>query len=271
MSKFTDPVYLNSDQYRNSANLEARIALHRRFSVNPQGWFPWLWDRLEKFPAQAKVLELGCGSGAMWTACPERIPSGWSITLSDFSAGMLDSARANLQPLQHPFTFEQIDAQNIPFPDRTFDLILANFMLYHVPDRPRALKEIHRALKPGGSLIAATTGSQHLSEMHAWMERLDNSQEMIAFRNLFTLQNGLAQLQPLFHPVEILPYVDSLRITEIPPLMAYLRSTTAYSDTSSATFSQLEQELTTELQAKGAICVTKESGLFVARKSEKLN
>jgi hypothetical protein len=74
MSKFTNPAYLQTDQYRNADNLNARIAIHERFSTNPQGWFPWVWDILSELPAQADVLELGCGSGAIWTACPERVP-----------------------------------------------------------------------------------------------------------------------------------------------------------------------------------------------------
>lgn len=266
--KFTDPNYLQNDQYRNADNLNARIAIHERFSTNPQGGFPWMWDVLEKLPAEAKVLELGCGSGAMWKTCPERIPVGWSITLSDFSAGMLDSAWRNLITLGRGFKFEQIDAQTIPYPDETFDIVIANSMLYHVPDRPQALAEIHRVLCPGGHLVAATGGENHLKEMHEWFERFDAGNEISIFQNPFTLENGLAQLQPFFQNIEIRRYPDGLRITEIPPLMAYLRSSSSYGAAPEAVFAQLEQELTAELQAKGAIYITKDSGLFLARKSD---
>lgn len=266
MPKFTDSNYLQNDQYRSADNLNARIALHERFSVNPQGWFPWLWNTLAELPAQAKVLELGSGSGALWKACPQRIPAEWSITISDFSAGMVDAAWRNLVTLGRGFRFEQIDAQAIPYPDETFDIVIANFMLYHVPDRPRALAEIQRVLKPGGHLVAATAGANHLKEMNDWFARLDPTGEMAAFRNPFTLENGTEQLQPFFSPIEIRRYPDSLRITELPPLMAYLRSTSSYGSAAEALFTQLEQELTAELQAKGAIHITKDSGLFLARK-----
>lgn len=267
MPKFTDSNYLQNDQYRNADNLNARIALHERFSTNPQGWFPWLWDRLTELPAEAKILELGCGSGAMWMACPERIPAGWSVTLSDFSAGMLDAAWRNLVTLGRGFKFEQIDAQAIPYPDETFDIVITNFMLYHVPDRPRAIAEISRVLRPGGHLVAATAGINHLKEMNEWFARLDPTREMADFRNPFTLENGLEQLRPFFSPIEIRRYEDGLRITEIPPLMAYLRSTSRVGAAPEAVFVQLEQKLTAELQAKGAIHITKDSGLFLARKS----
>jgi ubiquinone/menaquinone biosynthesis C-methylase UbiE len=264
--KFTDPNYLQNDQYRNADNLNARIAIHERFSTNPRGWFPWMWDVLAELPAEAKVLELGCGSGAMWMACPERIPAGWSLIISDFSAGMLDSAWRNLVTLGRGFKFEQIDAQAIPYPDETFDLVIANSMLYHVPDRPRALSEIRRVLRPGGHLVAATSGVNHLKEMDEWFRSTKSAMDFSAVANPFTLENGLEQLQPFFGQIEIRRYEDNLRITEIPPLMAYLHSTSRVGDAPEAVFAKLEQELTAELQAQGTIHITKDSGLFLARK-----
>jgi SAM-dependent methyltransferase len=202
----------------------------------------------------------------LWSNCPERIPSGWSITVSDFSAGMLESAWRNLVTLGRGFKFEQIDAQSIPYPDETFDIVIANFMLYHVPDRPRALTEIHRVLRPGGHLITATSGVNHLKEMDEWFRSTKTDMDFSAVANPFTLENGLEQLQPFFSQIETRCYDDGLRITEIPPLMAYLRSTSRVGDAPEVAFAKLEQELTAELQPKGAILVTKDSGLFVTIK-----
>jgi ubiquinone/menaquinone biosynthesis C-methylase UbiE len=267
MPKFTDPTYLQTEQYRNADNLNARIAIHQRFSTNPQGWFPWAWDRLTELPAEAKVLELGCGSGALWSTCPERIPTGWSITVSDFSAGMLDSAWRSLVTLGRGFKFEQIDAQSISYPDETFDIVIANFMLYHVPDRPKALDEIRRVLKVGGHLVTATSGVNHLKEMDEWFRSTMSDMDFSAVANPFTLENGLEQLQPFFSQIETRRYEDGLRITEIPPLMAYLRSTSRVGAAPEAAFAKLEQELTAELHSNGAIHVNKDSGLFLATKS----
>jgi ubiquinone/menaquinone biosynthesis C-methylase UbiE len=265
MPNFTDPTYLCTDQYRDAANLNARIALHQRFSTNPQGWFPWVWETLAQLPRQASVLELGCGAGSLWIACPERIPAGWSLILSDFSPGMLDAAWRNLVVLGRGFKFEQIDAQAIPYADETFDLVIANHLLYHIPDRPKALGEIRRVLRPGGQLVATTVGEKHLQELEVWFHRLGADMSLSAGTNPFTLENGLGQLQPFFGQVETRRYADSLRITEIEPLLAYLGSSLRLDQP--VADETLRVELEAELHARGELFVTKDSGLFLAVKS----
>ena len=96
MSKFTDQEYLKTDQYKDSSNLDARVAIHQRFSTNSYGWMNWVFDHLLTLPADAKILELGSGTGLLWKENANRIPSAWDITLSDLSAGMLDSTWRNL-------------------------------------------------------------------------------------------------------------------------------------------------------------------------------
>ena len=139
MSKFTDQQYLKTDQYRDSSNLDARVVIHQRFSTNSYGWFKWVFDTLLTLPDNAKILELGCGHALLWKENVNRIPAGWNITLSDLSSGMLDAAWRNLVVTGRAFKFEEIDAQSIPYENETFDVVIANHMLYHVPDRPKAI------------------------------------------------------------------------------------------------------------------------------------
>ena len=79
-------------QYRTPDALEARIALHARFSTNRQGFGPWLFEQLE-VPDDARILELGCGQGNFWSGVLERVPRGWALRLSDFSPGMVRATR----------------------------------------------------------------------------------------------------------------------------------------------------------------------------------
>jgi len=266
MPKLNDQTYLKNDQYKSSANLDARVTLHQRFSTNPRGWFPWVFETLEKLPAQAHVLELGCGPGYLWSTCPERIPPGWSLTLSDFSEGMLQAAWRNLVVTGRAFKYEQIDAQSIPYPDESFEIVIANHMLYHVPDRPKAIGEIRRVLKPGGHLVATTVGRNHLKEMTGWFKQIKADMDFSKATNPFTLENGFEQLSPFFDQIEIRRYPDNLHVTEIPALMDYLRSSVRAGGMPETELQQLQRELEHELALTGKIIVTKDSGLFLAIK-----
>jgi len=266
MSKFTDQHYLKTEQYRDATNLNARVELHRRFSANPYGWFPWIFDTLETLPSSAYVLELGCGPAHMWKECVDRIPGGWSITLSDLSDGMVDAAWRNLVVTGRAFKYEQIDAQSIPYPDESFDIVIANHMLYHVPDRPKAFAEIRRVLRTGGHMIATTVGDGHLAEINKWLKRVSPDTDFFPFANPFTLNNGLEQLKSFFSQVEIKRIDDNLCVTEIEPLIAYIHSTAKATEISESALAEVRWELENILSEKGNIFITKDSGLFMAVK-----
>jgi len=262
MSKINDQQYLKNDQYKDSSNLDARAAIHEGFSTNRYGWFNWLFDTLLKFPAEARMLELGCGPAYMWKECASRIPSTWDITLSDLSAGMLDSAWRNLVVTGRSYQFKEIDAQSIPFEDETFDAVIANFMLYHVPDRPKALNEIKRVLKPGGKLIAATAGDGHMKEMMDYLKQVHTDNVWMPYANPFTLENGLVQLQSVFPAVTLSRYEDNLIVTEVEPIMAYIRSSIRAADVSETELIKFQATLEKEFKEKGKIFIHKDSGLF---------
>ncbi len=265
MSRFTDPNYLKTGQYRDSSNLDARAAIHQRFSTNPYGWFNWVFDALNKLPGNAKILELGCGPAYLWKACIERIPSGWNVTLSDLSPGMVDAAWRNLVVTGRNFKFEEIDAQSIPYPDGTFDAVIANHMLYHVPDRKQALKEIWRVLKADGVLFAATLGKDHMREMWDQLEHVARiKRETIT--SAFTFENGKGQLQEFFPRVELSCYEDNLRVTDISAITAYIRSMTSTAEFQEDQFRSVEREFTKAMRKNGEVFITKASGLFEARK-----
>ena len=266
MSKFTDQEYLKTDQYKDSSNLDARVEIHKRFSTNPYGWFNWVFDTLLKLPAKAKILELGSGPAYLWKECSNRIPAGWDIALSDLSSGMVDAAWRNLVVTGRNFKFKEIDAQSIPFEDETFDMVIANFMLYHVPDRAKAIAEIKRVLKPGGHLIAATVGDHHLQEMMEILRKVHISKTWESYANPFTLESGLEQLKPFFPNVTMSRYEDNLHVTEIEPMMAYVRSSLRAADLSEDELAKVSVDLENDLKEKGKIFITKDSGLFEAVK-----
>jgi SAM-dependent methyltransferase len=263
MSTISDQTYLLRHQYKNARNLETRIGLHARFSTNGYGWHPWVFDHLTPLPARSRVLELGSGPGQLWAQSLQRVPPGWDVTLSDLSPGMVEEAQGNLRHSSHSFTFAVVDAQAIPYEDGSFDAVIANHMLYHVPDRPRAFREIRGVLRPGGRLYAATTGQSHLRELVHLVAGIDPAlpfQDGVAF----TLEDGAQQLSPWFSRIELHHYEDALAITEAAPLIAYIRSTRAGAAFTGDRLARLTAAVEQELAAHGTIHVTKATGLFVA-------
>lgn len=261
MSRIANQDYLVSEQYRDSTKFQARVHLHARFSTNPYGWLRWIFDQLA-FPATCDVLELGSGPGNLWRDNRARIPAGWNVTLSDLSPGMVAEARANLQEFGRPFTFEVIDAQAIPFPDASFDAVIANHMLYHVPDREKAYAEIRRVLRPGGQLRATTVGERHLRELFDLGRRFD---PLLAAwggapASSFTLETGTAELERWFWQVRLARYVDALEVTEAEPLAAFIASTVD----APKRYTELLSFVERELAETGRIHITKDSGIFSA-------
>jgi len=104
-----DSARILREQYKDGANLSARIRLHQRFSTNRYGQMRWIFDRIQ-IPENARVLELGCGTGILWRGSAQ-VPSGWRVILTDMSDGMLRETRASLARLGRSFTYAQADAQ----------------------------------------------------------------------------------------------------------------------------------------------------------------
>ncbi len=261
ISRFTDHQYLKTDQYKDSSNLDARAMIHQRFSTNPYGWFNWVFDELLKLPNNAVILEIGCGPAYLWHHCVNRIPAGWKITLSDLSDGMVDAAWRNLVVTGRPFKFQQIDAESIPYPEGSFDAVIANHMLYHVPDRVQAIGELSRVLKPAGHLFATTVGQNHLWELHKWLEHAHIDKSFEEFSRSFTLENGLEQLKSFFSKVTMSRYEDNLVVTEVEPIMSYIRSSIRASELAEDSILEIERNLEKELKENGSIFIRKDSGL----------
>lgn len=272
MTRATNDASLVQGQYQTSANLDARLRLHLLYSTNHYGWLRWVFDQVA-LPAQATVLELGGGTGKLWQENRDRIPPGWALTITDQSPGMLQQAQTLLAEVAHPIAFQQVDAQAIPFADAQFDAVIANHMLYHVPDLPLALREITRVLKPGGTLYAATNGQQHMQELsdlgRGFAAQFDIKQQLSI--RTFTLENGAEQLQPWFASVECRLYEDALVVPDADALVDYVFSMVSmtvhqaeHPEQERAAFRHFVEQ--TIANQGGAIHIQKASGLFIAHK-----
>lgn len=266
MNEYRDQAYLLNSQYKDGTNFGARVELSKRFSVNRYGLHRWIFDHFH-FAEGSKILELGCGLGLLWLSNRERIPPGWQITLTDFSPGMLQEARGRLG--EERFHYAVADAQSLPWEAASFDVVIANHMLYHIPDLPRALGEIQRVLKPGGCLFASTIGRGHMRELRelAWKYWPDRPWKGVSAGFSFLLENGQEILAPFFPQITLARYVDALEVTEAEPLAAYAFSGTLGSLIPAEARASFTDLIRQELAARGSIHITKNTGLFEARKA----
>lgn len=257
------------EQYQTSNNLEIRPYLHSKYSTNKYGWMKWLFDNMN-FNSGCKVLELGCGNGELWSNNLYRVGSDWDIVLTDFSEGMLETAKDKINDIR--FKFFKVDAQKIPFEDNSFDIVIANHMLYHIPDREIAIKEIRRVLKSGGTFYASTLGVKNMIEMSELVNNFDArikypmTSEIISFN----LENGTDELSKFFREVRRERYEDSFVITEAEPVINYVLSLKEIGniakvlvDDRIVEFKRYIEEI---IKEKGEIYITKDAGLFKAQK-----
>ncbi len=240
------------NQYATADRLQTRISIHEKYSRNKQPFGEWV-VRHYHLQSGEKVLELGCGTGSMWQGYA--LPENCHVTLTDLSGGMVEECRANTAHLQADYRV--CDAMRLPWADGAFDVVIANMMLYHVPDIDRALSEIHRVLKPQGRFYAATHGEHGVVEAVADLLGLPCSAN-----HRFTLDNGAARLLRYFPRVHTERREDALDVTEIGDLIGYLRSMAGMTDLADIPDERLTEVFTANMK-DGVLSLPKEYGIFV--------
>ena len=251
-----------NEQYGTADNLNIRISIHNKYSVNRQGFSNWIFSNYQISEGMS-VLELGCGNGEMWLGKEDVVRRCSRLILSDFSQGMLDSAKEKLRDYSG-IEYRMIDIQDIHFPENEFDVVIANMMLYHVPDLFLGLQEVRRVLKDGGSFYCATYGENGMME---YIELLFDGLSTGNDHNYnFTLQNGREKLARYFPDVQMLLYEDALEVTNADDMVDYICSLPGFSNIRSLPRDVLRSVLEENMH-NGILHVPKEYGMFIARKA----
>lgn len=217
------------NQYQNASNISARINLHSVYSANKQGWFPWLFEQCQLKPGM-QILEIGCGDGSLWLENSTRIPSDISVTLTDVSGGMLRDARRAITGTLHNedtrFQFRVVDAQKIPFADESFDLVIANHVLFYCENLDYVCEEVSRVLKKDGVFLCSTYGQNHMKEISQLVADFDDRIVLSAEKlyDRFGKENGEQLLSRYFSDISWISYDDHLNVTEPEPLISYVLS-----------------------------------------------
>ena len=247
-------------QYSSSDGLNTRIAFHELYSTNKYGYGNWMISNYA-ISKGAKVLELGCGTANIWAGHDELIDRCGLLMLTDLSEGMLSAGEKTVGEREN-VVYALADIQNIPFDDDSYDVVIANSMLYHVPDIEKGVREVKRVLKEKGVFYCATYGERNFIDVLAEWFGLDG--ESFRPNHNFTMQNGEQILKAAFTDIEARFYEDSLRITNIGDLLDYLQSLVSFKAVFDLPSDRI-YEILTRHSRNGTIELPKEYGMFICR------
>jgi SAM-dependent methyltransferase len=189
-----------------------------------------------------RVLEVGCG----WGELAERM-----ATELDAEVVALDQSPRMVELTRERGVEAQVgDVQALPFADESFDVAIANWMLYHVSDLDRGLAELSRVVRAGGRLVAATNSLDHLSELWLLVGRDRHWEE-----DRFFSEDGEERLRRHFASVERHDVTGSVTFADRAAVSGYIGSSVAHKH-----LADRVPELT------GPLVATRRNTIFVATK-----
>ncbi len=212
-------------QYIDVSNLNAEIKLQDRFSLDKYGWYRWTFKNF-KFDKGYKVLEIGCGNGALWSKNIEVLEEGIEVVLTEVCEDILNEAKKNLNNYSDRFTFQISDPSNIPYEDESFDIIIANHILFYMKDIDKVLLEINRLLKKNGYFYCSTIDDSHMKELEELIMGYSNnitiSKDKLVHN--FGLKNVEEILENYFKDISKYLYKDTLIVNNTKGILEYIYS-----------------------------------------------
>ncbi len=263
-NRMQNPDHLRNIAYPDSSRLNARTEFWQRFGLNADQWYGWYFGHFSP-PASARILEVGCGPGGMWDwgLANSQVSPTWDVTLSDLSEGMVSEARDVFSPTGREFTYRVADVCELPFTDGSFDVVVANYMLYHASEPGQAASEISRVLTPDGSLYAATNSESHIKEIVDLQRQFATTSEGAVYASstheAFTLENGQGILSEHFQQTEVHAGESMAEADDVGLLVAFVESLDVDVDAA-----RLTDHLKSHIDRHGCFTVTRSSGLLVA-------
>ena len=210
-------------QYIDASNLSANIALQEKFSLKKDGWYNWAFKNID-LNKKFKILEIGCGNGALWLKNINSVSPDIEITLTDICQDMLDEAKEKLDKYNKNLVFKKISPNDIPFENESFDIVIANHILFYINDLDRVLSEIHRVLKKTGQFYCSTIGNDHMNELEKLLLGFNNKMKILEGKlsTKFGIDNAEQILNKYFQNIDKYSYKDILSINDTKSILEYI-------------------------------------------------
>lgn len=258
-----------------TSDLQTRIDIHNKFGGRDID--QWMLDTL-RLPKGSKILDVGCGAGKQCFSYYTYLEGQADITGGDVNQDMLVQARQEATKRAAPIKFIDLNFnQRFPVANDTYDLVSCCFAIYYAEDIPFTIKEMHRALKPGGRLF--TTGPLPENKQLFYEIIRDATNKPIppmpgSSRYGSAILNAIRET---FSSVDVQVFENPLTFSGVEPFISYTRASLAEDrklwsglfngkDEYEHTIQLITQAAERRLASDGKLVMTKVVGGFIATK-----
>jgi ubiquinone/menaquinone biosynthesis C-methylase UbiE len=273
-SKHHADISQTAEMYATQERLNVRSRTHEIYTQPKMDFPEWVLNHI-LWQGDEKVLDIGCGAGLYMDTVRSRLNENGLLIAADISTSMLRTMNTSKLPCM-AFLLNA-DATYLPIRSQSFDVVMANHMLYYVQEVKKTVWEFRRVLRDGGYFIATTNSQNSMRDFHL---EIVESLSILGYedhppspsRARFTLENGADYIKSIFPSVQTKQVENALIFPNVKPVEAYIDSLRPtyepylHPDLSWETLmEQIRKRVSEKIQINGKYKVSKTTGVFIAK------